>query len=327
MEVNSLKTRLSKLTVNKKYFVVSIKLFIGFGLLWFIISKINPSEIITSIKNANLFFLIAAFSLVVLNLYIQFKKWHLTCVNILDEQDKKKALYSLFFGIAGGSFTPIRAGEYFGRAIEYKDKSFIQVSVATLIDKLFLLIILTFAGSVASILFIKIYYNVTIYISLALFAVIFVLFYLLVILLLSKKFWNYLSFDFFKSSKRLGTFFERLKIITELDRQYSAKMIILSLLLYSCYTFQFALLVAGFSNHYRLLHYLWAGNLVMFAKTIIPSISFAEIGIREGASIFFLTRMGELSSAAFSASIFLLIINIILPSVIGLLLLFKKNNA
>ncbi len=327
MEVSSIKSKVLNIVVNKKVYVLLIKLFIAIGLLWFIISRVNLSEIITSIKGANLYFIVAAFSLVILNLFLQFKKWHITCINLLNEHNKKKIFYSLFFGIAGGSFTPIRVGEYFGRAIEFKDKPFIEVSIATLIDKLFLLIIITFVGSIASVLFLRFYYNVTIYISLALFAVIFILFYLLIVLILSKKFWSYLSFDFLKSSKRLGPFFERLKVIKDLDRQYSAKMITLSFLLYSCYTFQFALLVAAFSNHIRLVHYLWAGNLMMFTKAIIPSISLAEMGIREGASIFFLTRMGELSSAAFSASIFLFFINILLPSIVGMLLLFKKNNA
>ena len=155
----------------------------------------------------------------------------------------------------------------------------------------------------------------------------FTLFYLLFILITSEKFWRNLSFDFFKSSKRFETFINGLEIVKNLDKNYSAKMITISFLQYWCYIFQFALLIAGFSNHFRLFHYLWASNLVMYAKTIIPSITFAEMGIREGASIFFLTKMGELSSVAFSASIFLLIINIIIPSLIGLVLLLKKNNA
>lgn len=327
MEVSSIKTKMTKLALSRKFYIILIKIFIAAGLLWFIISRVNPSEIITSIKNANLYFISSALLLLILNLFLQYKKWHLTCVNILGENDKKKTFYSLFFGIAGGSFTPVRVGEYFGRSVEFKDIPFIEVSIATFIDKAFLLVVITFIGSLAGILFIKIYYNVTLFITLTLFAVNFTLFYLLIMFILSKKFWNNLSFDFLKSSKRFTTFLDGLKIIKYLDRQYSAKMLTLSFMQYSCYIFQFALLIAGFSNRFRLLHYLWAGNLVMFAKTVIPSISFAEMGIREGASIFFLTRMGELSSVAFSASIFLLVINIIIPSIIGLFLLFKKNNA
>jgi len=85
-------------------------------------------------------------------------------------------------------------------------------------------------------------------------------------------------------------------------------------------------LVSAFSHNTELLNYLWAGNLIMFIKTVIPPISLGELGIREGASVFFLTRFGELSSVAFNASIFLFVINILFPALAGLFLLLKIND-
>ena len=64
----------------------------------------------------------------------------------------------------------------------------------------------------------------------------------------------------------------------------------------------------------------------MFVKTVIPPVSLGELGIREGASVYFLTTMGETSSVAFNASIFLFIINLLIPSLIGLVLLMKRDN-
>jgi uncharacterized membrane protein YbhN (UPF0104 family) len=64
----------------------------------------------------------------------------------------------------------------------------------------------------------------------------------------------------------------------------------------------------------------------MFTKSILSPITFGELGIREGAAIFFLTQMGELSSTALNASLALFFINIIIPSLIGLSLLFLKND-
>ena len=64
----------------------------------------------------------------------------------------------------------------------------------------------------------------------------------------------------------------------------------------------------------------------MFAKTIIPPISLGELGIREGVSVFFLNKFGEAQSAGFNSSIFLFLINILIPSIVGLFLLFKKND-
>ena len=64
----------------------------------------------------------------------------------------------------------------------------------------------------------------------------------------------------------------------------------------------------------------------MFAKTIIPPISLGELGIREGASVYFLTQFGETASVAFNASIFLFIINLLIPALVGLVLLLKRND-
>jgi uncharacterized membrane protein YbhN (UPF0104 family) len=84
--------------------------------------------------------------------------------------------------------------------------------------------------------------------------------------------------------------------------------------------------VSAFSQNSDYLSYLWAGNLIIFVKTAIPHISLGELGIREGASVFFLTSFGELPSVAFNASIFLFFINIMLPALVGLLLLIRKND-
>jgi len=98
------------------------------------------------------------------------------------------------------------------------------------------------------------------------------------------------------------------------------------MLFYSCFLLQYALLVSAFSHNTEIINYLWAGNLIMFVKTVIPPISLGELGIREGASVFFLTKFSELPSVAFNASIFLFIINILLPALVGLILLLKKND-
>jgi uncharacterized membrane protein YbhN (UPF0104 family) len=103
-------------------------------------------------------------------------------------------------------------------------------------------------------------------------------------------------------------------------------MFAISFLFYSCFLVQYALLVVAFSNHNQFLNYFWAGNLMMFAKTIIPPVSLGELGIREGASVFFITQLGESASTGFNASIFLFFINVLIPSLIGLTLLLKKSD-
>jgi len=65
----------------------------------------------------------------------------------------------------------------------------------------------------------------------------------------------------------------------------------------------------------------------MFAKTFFPAVSLGELGVREGVSVFFLGQMGVSAAPAFNAALFIFFINILMPSLIGLIFLFKKNNA
>ncbi len=316
----------SFLVKNKSLLFFLLKLFIAAGLLTYIVSTVKPSEIWVAIKQANLGFLIAAFSMIFLNLYLQFLKWKFTCELLLEESSNSKIFISLMHGFAAGVFTPARIGEYFGRAIVLKDKPVYKVALATLLDKFFPLLMVVIFGSISSFIFIHLEYGIPLFITISLFIVLFSLFYFFIYLLFNQRFWDSFIFAKLRKSTRMNYLLDKLKDLKNLDRDYSIKMLTVSFLFYLCFLIQYALLVASFSNHLHFVDYLWAGNLIMFAKTIIPPISLGELGIREGASVYFISRLGESASVGFNASIFLFLINVLLPSIIGFILLLKKSN-
>lgn len=311
---------------NKTIILISAKILIAAGFLLYLISSINFNELVNAAKQANVMLIILASVLVIPNVYLQFFKWKITANVVLAENSSPKIWLSLFYGMSAGVFTPARVGEYFGRAIVFRDKSLISVTLATILDKLFLLLIITFFGSLSSILFIHYYYNIEYYLTVGLFIVIFALFYFIFLMIFNDKFWNNLLFEKLKSSQKLQWLFNKIEVFRKLDKKFATKMLLVSFLFYSCFLVQYAILVIAFSNHTNLLFYVWAANLVMFAKTIIPPVSLGELGIREGASIFFITALGESASVGFNSSIFLFFINVLIPSLIGLILLLKKNN-
>jgi uncharacterized membrane protein YbhN (UPF0104 family) len=312
--------------LSKNTIIIAAKIIISAGLLYYLISSVEYNKIILALKEANIAIIGIVLLLGVLNIFLQYSKWQLTCVEVLEIKDRLKIFRSLFFGFSAGIITPLRIGEYFGRGIEFRDKSLVQVTVATLIDKFFPLMMVASLGSISSLFYIYFYYDVSIYIFLSLFILIFTFFYLLIILLLSNKFWNSILFSKLNSSVKLKPFLEKLRIFESLDRTYFFKMHVISFLFYLCFLIQYALLVSAFSNHFDFVHYLWAANLIMFAKTLIPPISFGELGIREGASVYFLTQMGETASVGFNASILLFIINLLIPALVGVGMFLRKND-
>ena len=315
--------------ISKRYkglLITILKIVIAGGLLSYLVFKVNANEIIGALRNANITLILITALLAILNIYLQFLKWKITCGYILNEKNNKKILLSLFYGFSGGVFTPARIGEYFGRAAAFKDKSLIKVVVATFIDKIFPLMAVAGFGALASILFIHYYYYVSVYLTGSLFVLTFVLFYIAYIISFDPRFWNSVLFNQINKSPRIKKIFDNLLILKELDRFYTTQMVFISIAFYMCFILQYALLTAAFSGHFNYVHYIWAGNLVMFAKTIIPPISLGELGIREGASVYFLNKFGEAQGVGFNSSIFLFLINMLIPSVIGLFLLLKKND-
>ncbi len=310
----------------KNLIVFVLKIIIAAGLLVYFIEKINLADIEKSIKSANLFFLFIAVLLLPLNIYLQFLKWELTCQTILNEYDKSKILSSLFYGLSAGAFTPARIGEYFGRGIALKEKSILKVTVATALDKFFPLSIILTLGMISSAFFIGnglaiSYKNILI----SFFGLI------LLIILVYLFFDNHKKyFELVKSRIMNIKFLEKnvhkLQALKSVNRSYSFKMIFLSFLFYLCFLFQFVFLIAAFSHKLHLLSYANAVSMILFAKVFIGQFSIGELGIREGVSIFFLTKIGELSQTAFSAAFSVFFINILIPSLVGLIFIFKKNN-
>lgn len=316
----------NKIAINKNALLIAAKLLIAAGLIYYIVNVVDYDKILQAVEEANLTIIGVVTILGVINIYLQFFKWKLTCTEVLGESDKFKIFRSLFYGFSAGIITPLRVGEYFGRGIEFKEKSLLRVTLATLVDKFFPLVMVSSIGAVSSLLFIYFYYGVSFYIVLSMFILIFTLFYLLFTLMMSKRFWNNILFSRISSSARFKPFLEKLRVFENLDNIYLYKMLLISFLFYSCFLIQYALLVMAFSNHYNFFDYLWAANLIMFVKTIIPPISLGELGIREGASIYFLTQMGETAAIGFNASILLFVINLLIPALIGLGMFLNKND-
>jgi uncharacterized membrane protein YbhN (UPF0104 family) len=319
--------KLFKFITDKKISTVLLKIFISAGVLCYILLKVNFTKIYTTVESANISLVAAAFGLTSLNLYLQFKKWQMACVNLLHSNNKKKIWTSLFYGIAAGSFTPVRVGEFFGRAIEFTDKSLLQVTFATLVDKFFLLFVITFCGSVSGIFFLRYYYHISVYAILFLVLIVVAAFYLISLSIFKPKIWKNAIINRFQSSKIIISLREKLKDFKRLDKRFAIRMILISVLFYAVFILQYAILVAAFSNNTNFFIYLWAGVLVMFTKSVITPFTFIDFGIREGASIFFLTKFGEISTVAFNASAVLFFINIIIPSLIGVILFYKRDHA
>lgn len=304
---------------NRIILQVIIKAMVAVGILLFILNTVNPIKIYFAFKKANILMILIACALSMLNIYLQYLKWKLVCNSLLKENDKKKIIRSLFYGFSGGVFTPARIGEYFGRAASFAEQPLLQVTSAAVIDKLFTLTVILIIGSVSFLFYLNLSSGL---IGLLILSII-------LIYLIKKTGSNAFDKNILLTKllkfKKISTLYKRLSFIQNINYKFRVNMVFLSALFYACFIFQFAILASAFTNHYHFLNYIWAGNLVMFTKSIIPAISFGELGIREGASVYFMKQVGETAAAGFNTSIFLFLINVLLPALVGLILIIKRR--
>ncbi len=298
---------------KKNSFLLILKILISAGLLFAVFQTVDFNKVIAALGSADLLLIISAFLLGFVNLYLQFKKWELVCNNLLQVNDKSRIIRSLFYGFSAGSFTPARIGEYAGRTIPLNNKPLMKVGTAVLIDKLFSLLVVLILGLFGLLIYLKLSFAASAGIMLSAAVIIyFILTFLKPFLQLRKYKWT-------------RKILLAISVIRNINKDFSIRLAILSLLFYLCFVLQFALLISSFTNHSDLINYIWIANLVMFTKTVIPQITFGELGIREGAAVYFLKHFGENSAAGLNAALFLFLINILFPALIGLIFLLKRK--
>ena len=110
----------------------------------------------------------------------------------------------------------------------------------------------------------------------------------------------------------------RLSVLAGLPAREMRLLIVLSAVRYGIYLLQFVCLVFAFAPATAWGPAVMGAVLVFFAKSVIPSFTLADIGIREGAAVFFFGALGVGGAAAFNAAFLLFAVNLVLPALAGL---------
>jgi len=301
------------------------KLIIGFGLIIFLVNFVKPNSIVETFKKADSFFLGVAILLLPLNLFLQYYKWEILCNKLFNVQSPRLIWLSLFYGISGGIFTPMKSGEYIARALPLKEVKAFDVVLATAVDKIIpLFFVITLGGS-----FFIVFLRGIFLFSNSLMTIIIILYLFLILVPLTFLFndgrRSIKIRDKFKKVKFINKLIERVSFIRTIDKKIFIKHVSISFLYHLTFTIQMTLLLSAFSGEFDFMIYFFAANLIIFTQIIIPPIALGELGIREGAAVFYLQHLGYTSVVGFNAALSLFTINLLIPSIIGLLLLLKRN--
>jgi len=298
--------------LNNKLLLI-IKIFIAVILLIFLIDYINGKEIIKTLKKIDLFYFLFALILVAVNIFLLYKKWLIISAEVLKINDCKKILSSLLHGFAAGIITPFRAGEYLARNIALRVDP-INVALATFFDKIFNMIVILMVGWFFLVLLLIKNGNLNI---VFLVNIIFLFCIYLIILIVKNKKLKELANSLSIKYKLFGTFYLAIKKYKDYNFSFYLKVILYSTFHYFVILIQYTLILKAFGANNTFGESTWYSALVLFGKTIIPPISFGEVGIREASSIFFAGYFNIMNSISFNTSIIIFFINLLLPALFG----------
>ncbi len=283
-----------------------------------LIKRVQGEEIISAFRSARISLIVLALLLLIPNIYLQFFKWRYLVRLLKPDVANREIIQSLFAGFTFGFITPGRLGE-FGRAFFIKDCSWVKLLGVSAIDKLFSLSIVIFWGAIGLIFFIGRRLDVYTFVPMIVFIIIalMVIYYILLHPSVIKS--------FLYSINIILPFREKIKLLmSSLDnfhKPQAFRLMFLNFCFFCVFLFQYCLLASAFETTYFPLTFL-ALSSVMLVKSMLP-ISIGDLGVRESAAVFFLGKIGLAESTAFNASILLFIINLVIPSLIGLVLVLK----
>lgn len=300
---------------TKQFFFVLIKLSIVAGASYFIYSKLtdnsklNFSVFIEFLNKNNVFSLINVVFLLLLtfaNWFLEIVKWQ-KLVSTLKIISFKNALEQSLGALTASLFTPNRIGEYGAKAIYYTSNYRKKIVFINLLGNITQMLATTIFGVIGVSFFVS-KYNVSIdYFKLVKLTTTSLLAITLIVFGLTKS-----------KLKIKGFSIEKLKIhILNFSRKTLTQALVLSILRYLVFSFQFYFLLNIFKVEAHYFNAMILITSMYFLSSIIPSIFIFDIVIKGSLALYIFSFIKADELAVLSITTLMWLLNFVLPSLFG----------
>lgn len=299
-----------------------IKAAVSFTLLYLLLRTIKRDALFEAIANANLLPVILAFVLVPVNLALQSTRWYMLVRTEFDSLSYRRVFDSFLGGLSLGMITPGRVGEV-GRIFLLDVPSRIRLAGLHVLDKMY------FAGAVGllgpAMLYLMPGFSGALPKSLHAGTVALVgvlpLFYFLFALSPKPLKALLLAVQLLIGAK--GRTLELLRAYDGIKPKHCAWLTAITFTQILIVLTQFFLLSLSLQS----VSWLTAAHTyaaALFVKTTLP-VSLGSLGVGEWAAVSFYARYGIADTTGFSASLMLFVMNVLLPALAGLWVLFRMR--
>jgi hypothetical protein len=313
------------LQTRKKILSILIKLLIGVGSFLIIYIRLKndftPEKLDLLYTAAFSSFGVLCFTicifLIPINWGIEAYKWKLITAPI-QWVSYKTATKSVYSGVCLGNLAPGRATEFVAKIIFFKIENRPKITVLHFVGGMFQLSITIISGFIALLFMLNNFGNDSSWMTYATSAIGILLLTLLILSIYHiNKILNFISKKISKQSQ-----------VEDFNYKFSAsalfKLFGFSAIRYAVFFFQFILLILLF---HRDLTFAILPEIALYflITTTIPMISVLEAAIRAAVALVVFKDSGISNSALALSSMLIWLVNIIVPSIFGYIILLKQN--
>lgn len=287
--------------------------------LAFLAYYVDPAAMVRAAAGADAGLITAAVILLPVNLALEGLVWHLLISRLSIATTLREQIGALFAGFALGFFTPGRAGEFAGRAFYIRHGDRWEIAVVVGAQRLFDMAVICAVGCPATVI------------------------YILTADPQPEVLWWMVAaaggvfgaagvaasaspagtHRILSSMRILSFFWSRIGLLRRLSGVEGMGILGLSFIRFAVYSIQFLLLLMAVVPDADVSLALLGIALVFFVKLLLPPVTLMDVGIREGAAVYFLGGLGFPEAAALNASLLLFTINLLIPAAAGLPLVMR----
>ena len=300
---------------TKQFFFVLIKLSIVVGAFYFIYSKLAEnenlqfSEFILFLKKNNTFSLKNITILLILSLFnwfFEIIKWQYL-VKTIKQISFRSALEQSLGGLTASLITPNRIGDYGAKAIYFSKQLRTKVVLLNLLGNMAQMTITTLFGVIGFIIFVNRYDIDINYYKVAKFVSLLLLISLFAVLGIKQKRFKIKGFSFTQV----------IDFIKSLSFDTRFRNLLLSLVRYLIFSFQFYYLLTMFGVDVEYTKAMVVITSMYLLASIVPSISIFDVVIKGSIAVFLFgyVEVNELTILSIITLMWLL--NYVVPSVFG----------
>jgi uncharacterized protein (TIRG00374 family) len=308
---------------RKQWILLAAKAVITVVCMTVLVRAIRFDEIAQALRNPHRpAFLVLAAVLVLPNFFLQWLRWH-RLLRLIDPAVRvSESVVSLAGGMVAGFVTPGRIGEV-GRTLFLKRETRLEAIGLLLLDKWYAFTPVVAAGIWGITLMILYLFHYAAFLVWPLGCVALFISGLVVLISLSPSTIRTFLYNLSMIMPARDKIKRIISSVDRFDAKQARMLFILSILLYGTYILQFCLLAFAFEP-LPWTTALTATTSTMFVKTLLP-ISIGDLGIREGASVYFFLKFNVSKVTAFNSSLLLFVLNVLVPTLASLLVMPKMT--